>query len=183
MMTKEQMIDRYEELYNKMKSSQDVKNMRIFGEAEHYMFKELSKVHPDMAENWLSHLEAVCWSAYLSETEAMNIGKRTVNQDGTKGFHWPYDVFTSAVKGLGGVVEEKPYYNSYALWVTASTVYSDHANSIAEDMGYKTAKEVPNDRMALSCYKKAIEKLKDPDAGFPVRKYFKPKMYADSAVM
>lgn len=54
---------------------------------------------------------------------------------------------------------------------------------IAEDMGFKSPKEVPNERMALSCYKKAVEKLKDPDAGFSVRKYFKPKMYADSATM
>lgn len=183
MMTKEQMIDRYEELYQKMKNSKDVNNMKAFGSAMTWFFTEMAKVHPEMAEKFLSHIECIEWNQYLSQDEAMNIGKRTVNQDGTKGFHWPYDVFTSAVKGLGGVVEEKPYYNSYALCVTANVIYSDHANSIAEDMGYKTAKEVPNDRMALSCYKKAIEKLKDPDAGFSVRKYFKPKMYADSAVM
>lgn len=177
------MIDRYEELYHKMKNSKDVNNMKAFGSAMTWFFTEMAKVHPEMAEKFLSHIECIEWNQYLSQDEAMNIGKRTVNQDGTKGFHWPHDVFTSAVKGLGGVVEEKPYYNSYALCVTANVIYSDHANSIAEDMGYKTAKEVPNDRMALSCYKKAIEKLKDPDAGFSVRKYFKPKMYADSAVM
>lgn len=183
MKTKDEMIERYEELYNKMKSSKDVKNMKIFGEAERYMFKEIAKLNPSMAENWLSHLEATCWDSYLSETEAKNIGMRIINQDGTKGFHWTYDVFTSAVKSLGGMVEDKPYYNSYALWVTASMIYSDHANSIAEDMGYKTAKEVPNEKMALSCYKKAVESLTDVDGGFQVRKYFKGKMYADSATM
>lgn len=180
MMTKEQMIERYEELYHKMKTSKDAKNMMIFGEAERYMFKEVAKLNPAMAENWLSHLEATCWEQYLSETEAKNIGMRIINQDGTKGFHWNHDVFTNAVKSLGGVVEEKPYYNSYALCVVANTIYSDHALSIAMDLGYKDPKEVPNEKMALSCYRKAVEKLKDIDGGFQVRKYFKSKMYADS---
>lgn len=68
------------------------------------------------------------------------------------------------------------------LCVTANVVYSDHANSIALDMGYKMPTEVPNEEMALSCYRKAVEKLKDPDAGFHVRKHFKSKMYDDSEI-
>lgn len=138
------------------------------------------KVHPDMAEKFLSHIECIEWENFLSQDEAKNIGMRIVNQDGIKGFHWTYDVFTKAVESLGGVVEEKPYYNSYALYVTACTIYSDHALSIAMDLGYKEPKEVPNEKMALSCYRKAVEKLKDIDGGFQVRKYFKGKMYADS---
>lgn len=135
---------------------------------------------PEVAESALAHLAATEWTNYLSQNEAMNIGKRIVNQDGTKGFHWNHDVFTKAVESLGGVVEEKPYYNSYALCVTANMVYSDHALSIAMDLGYKEPKEVPNEKMALSCYRKAIELLKDIDGGFHVRKYFKKKMYNDS---
>lgn len=179
-MNKEQLIERYDELYDKMKHSQDVKNMKIFGKAEKYMFHELTGAHPDMAERWLSHLEAVCWMNYLSQGEAMNIGKRIENQDGTKGFHWNHEVFTNAVKSLGGVVENKPYYNSYALCVTANMIYSDHAKSIAEDMGYKSAAEVPNEKMALSCYKKAVECLEDKDEGFKVRDYFRHRMYDNS---
>lgn len=179
-MNKEQLIERYDELYDKMKHSQDVKNMKIFGNAEKYMFHELAGAHPDMAERWLSHLEAVCWMNYLSQGEAMNIGKRIENQDGTKGFHWNHEVFTNAVKSLSGVVENKPYYNSYALCVTANMIYSDHAKSIAEDMGYKSAAEVPNEKMALSCYKKAVECLEDKDEGFKVRDYFRHRMYDNS---
>ena len=180
MKTKEQMIDRYEELYHKMATSKEPKYMHVFGEAERYMFKEVAKMNPNMAENWLSHLEAVCWENYLSETEAKNIGMRIVNQDGTKGFHWNHDVFTKAVESLGGIVEEKPYYNSYSLCVVGNMIYSDHALSIAMDMGYKTPAEVPNEKMALSCYRKACELLKDVDGGFSIRKYFKSKMYDNS---
>lgn len=174
------MIERYEELYMKMANSKDVKNMKIFGESSTWIFKELAKVHPDMAENWLSHLEAICWNNYLSETEAKNIGMRLINQDGSKGFHWNHDVFANAVKSLDGVMEDKPFYNSYALCVTANMVYSDHANSIAMDLGYDSPAKVPNEKMALSCYLKAVEKLKDVDGGFQARKYFKRKMYSDS---
>lgn len=180
MMTKEQMIDRYEELYHKMKTSKDVKNMKAFGSAMTWTFGELAKVHPDMAEKFLAHIECIEWEHFLSHDEAKNISMRTVNQDGTKGFHWNHDVFTKVVESLGGKVEEKPYYNSYALCVTANNIYADMANSIAMDMGYKTPKEVPNEDMALSCYRKALELLKDVDGGFHVRKYFKGKMYADS---
>ena len=37
MMTKEELVKRYTELYNKMKESRNVKYMRIFGESEKYM--------------------------------------------------------------------------------------------------------------------------------------------------
>lgn len=177
MMTKEQMIERYEELYNKMKSSKDVKNMRAFGDSTTWLFKEMTKVHPDMAEKFLSHIECIEWSNYLSQDEATNIGMRIVNQDGSKGFHWNYDVFTKAVESLGGVIEEKPYYNSYALCVTANNIYADMALSISADMGYKSPNETPNEKMAFSCYKKAVELLKDVDDVYKVRKYFKEKMY------
>lgn len=48
------------------------------------------------------------------------------------------------------------------------------------DMGYKSPAEVPNEKMALSCYRKAVEMLKDIDHGFKARKYFKCKMYSNS---
>ena len=182
-MTKEEMIKRYDYLYDLMKNSQEVKNMKLFGKAEKYMFYELASAHPELAERWLSHLEGVEWKNYLSQGEAMNIGKRIINQDGTKGFHWNHDTFIGTVKTLGGVPEHKPYYNNYALCVTANMIYSDHAKSISEDMGYRTQNEVPNEKMALSCYKKAVENLTDEDNGFMVRDYFRHKMYNDSPMV
>ena len=180
-MKTEELIDKYDCLYDKMKHSKDVKNMKVFGKSEKYIFHELAKVHPDMAEKWVAHIEAgLEWNNFLTQNEAMNIGKRITNQDGTKGFHWNHETFVNAVKSLGGVVENKPHYNSYALCVTANMVYSDHALSIADDMGYKALAEVPNERMALSCYKKAVEMLEDPDEGFRVRDYFRHKMYDNS---
>lgn len=176
-MTKEEMIKRYDELYEKMKSSKDVKNMQIFGQAATWLFTETAKIHPDMAEKFLSHIEAICWDNYLSHSESVNIGNNIINQDGSKGFHWSYDVFMKAVQSLGGMTENKPHYNSYALWVVANMIYSDHANSIAQDMGYNYAKDIPNDKIATSCYRKALELLTDTDHVFNVRTYFQNQMY------
>lgn len=179
-MTKDEMIDEYEMYSHKIIKSKDQKHMEVLGDVCEWLFKQAAMKMPDVAESALAHLAATEWDNYLSQNEAMNIGKRIINQDGTKGFHWNHDVFTKAVESLGGVVEDKPHYNSYALCVAGNMIYSDHAKSIAEDMGYKTVAEVPNEKMALSCYKKAVELLTDADGGFHIRKYFKGKMYDDS---
>lgn len=181
-MTRDEIINRYECLYDKMKDSKDPKKMKVFGSAEKYIFKELVKNHPDMAEKWLSHLEPIEWDNYLSEHEAINIGKTMINEDGMRGFHWGHDSFVAAVKQLGGMPEKKPEYNSYALCVTANMIYSDMAYSIAEDMGFKSPSEVPDDKMAYSCYRKAVSYLTDKDHNFSVRHYFKHRMYDDSPI-
>lgn len=180
MKTKEELISRYHQLFEKMVSEKKPKQMKIFGDAERYVFEDLAGAFPDKAESWLNQLEAICWDNYLSEKEMINIGKRLHNSDGTNGLHWNYDTFIRALQSLGGVVEEMPYYNSYALCAVANMVYSDHAKSISEDMGYKSISEVSGEKMALSCYRKAVEKLKDIDDNFRVRDYFKGKMYDNS---
>lgn len=173
MMSGEEMIFRYNELYHKMVASKDPAKMKIFGEAEKWIFEETVNAHPDLADSWLSCLEAICWDNFLSHNEAENIGKHLISQNGTRGFHWLYDEFINTVKKLGGETEENPFYNTYALYVTANMIYSDHAESIAQDMGYNSVQEVPPEKMALSCYKKAVEKLKDKDRPRFVRDYFK----------
>lgn len=182
-MTKEQMMQRYRELYDNMANSNDVNKMLVFGDVLTWLVGRMVVMHPDIAESAISHLEASCWDSYLSEKEAMNISRRTINQDKTKGFHWNHETFLKAVNALGGVVENKPFYNSYAMCVLANNIYADHAKSIAEDMGYNYATEVPNDKMALSCYKKALEKFNDTDNKFNIRMMFKNKMYDDSPLV
>lgn len=69
---------------------------------------------------------------------------------------------------MGRILADKPYYN----WATANMIYFDHAVSIAEDMGYSNHAYVPSDKMLLSAYRKAIEKLKDVDRPCFVQQYF-----------
>ena len=155
-----------------MATSGNKDKMTAFGDAERWAFKRMHDLSPKDAQCWLDKLEAVHWKNYLSKAEAEEIASHLINQNGRIGAHWGYDTFKAAVEGLGGKMSEKPFYNCYALWATANMIYSDHAQSVAEDMGATTPEAVPNEKMALSMYRKAVEQLKDVDRPKFVRAYF-----------
>lgn len=166
------LIKRFKELYHEMKESRDVANMKAYGEATKKMFYKLAEVHPEMAEEMLEWLMPIECHNYLSDEEAKHIVAGFISQDGSRGPHWEKVTFEGAVNRLGGKTEDAPHYNSNALWVVANMIYSDHAESIAEDMGYSTVGNAPAEKMAKSCYRKAVESLTDPDRPRFVRAYF-----------
>ena len=165
-------MKRHEELYRDIIQSDNSAKMEMLGGIFLSMIDQIESSNPRLYKEVVEKMEAVEWNNYLTEYEAAKIASALINQDGSTGAHWPYDVFRGAVESLDGKIADMPYYNCYALWVVANMLYSDHAQSVAEDMGYKTPAEVPNEKMALSMYKKAVEKLKDPDRHYFVRQYF-----------
>lgn len=167
-----EILERYEELYEDMANSGNKDKMMAFGDAERWAFKRMHEMSPKDAQCWLDKLEAMHWKNYLSKHEADEIAAKLINQNGRIGAHWGYETFKNAVESLGGKIQEKPFYNCYALWVTANMIYSDHAQSVAEDMGMTSPEAVPNEKMALSMYKKAVEQLKDVDRPKFIREYF-----------
>ena len=167
-----EILERYEELYEDMATSGNKEKMTAFGDAERWAFKKMNEISPKDAQCWLDKLEAMHWKNYLSKHEAEEIASKLINQNGRIGAHWNYDTFKNAVESLGGKVYEKPFYNCYALWITANMIYSDHAQSVAEDMGATSPEAVPNEKMALSMYRKAVEQLKDVDRPKFIREYF-----------
>ena len=160
----EDIIKRYDELYEDMATAKDPKKMMIFGEAEKWMFHSVAEKHPELAEKWLARLEAGKWHNYLSKSEAEHIASKLLNQDGLRGPHWDYETFKAAVESLGGKMTDEPYYNGWALWVTANMLYSDHHKS--------TSEFVPKDQEPRFFYTMAVEKLKDPDRPQFIREYF-----------
>ena len=155
---------RYDELYSEMSTAKDPTKMHIFGEAEKWMFHKVAEAHPELAEKWLSKLEAVNWHNYLSESEAESVTAKLVNQDGSVGPHWDYETFKAAVESLGAKMSEPPYFNCYALWAVANMRYSDN---------YKSASEfVPEEMMPKFFYNVAVENLTDVDKPRFVRWYF-----------
>lgn len=171
-MDKNDLKQRYEQLYHKMANSREVRQMKIFGMSEKWAFNRTVEDNPKIAEAWLAKLEAIEWNNYLSDAEAEHIAYGLVNQDGSVGPVWDKATFFSVVEKNGGRIEHMPHYNDNALWVVAAMIYSDHAKSIAEDMGYATIAEVPVEKMAMSVYKKAVENLCDKDRVYFVRPYF-----------
>jgi hypothetical protein len=159
-----EILERYEELYEDMATSGNKDKMIAFGEAERNIFHKIAKEHPAIAQMWLDKLEAMHWKNYLSKQEAEEIASHLINQNGRIGAHWGYETFKAAVESLGGKMYEKPYYNCYALWATANMLYSDH---------YESAKKyVPESEMPKYFYSMALEKLKDFDKPKFVRWYF-----------
>lgn len=160
----EDYIKRYDELYEDMATAKDPKKMMIFGDAEKWVFHAVAEKHPELAEKWLSKLEAGKWHNYLSKSEAEHIASKLVNQDGMRGAHWDYETFKAAVESLGGKMTDEPYYNGWALWVTANMLYSDHHKS--------TSEFVPKDQEPRFFYIMALEKLKDVDRPHFIREYY-----------
>lgn len=161
----EEMMKEYLEMYDVMATSGDPNKMHIWGENDKWAFGQMMKTSPKIAEQWLDKNRAVMWYNYLSKAEADEIVSKFMNQDGTRGAHWSYDTFRNAVESLGATMNNAPYYNCYALWVTANMLYSDHYKSIST--------YVPKQDMPKFFYSMAVEKLKDADRPRFVRDYFK----------
>lgn len=159
-----ELIEKYDELYDDMATAKDPRKMMAFGDAERWMFHMLAKEHPEIAEKWLTKLEAAKWHNYLSKTEAEEIASKLVNQDGSRGPHWSHETFKAAVESLGAKTEEEPFYNCWALWTMANALWSDHHKSLMEF--------VPKEQEPKVYYLMAVEKLKDVDYPKFIRKYY-----------
>lgn len=161
------LIERYDELYADMATAKDPKKMTIFGNAEKEMFHCLADMHPEIAEKWLTKLEAGKWNNYLSEDEARKIvGLLVERRNGAiiRKYEWEYDVLKNAVESMGGESSLEPYYNCYALWAVMNMLFSDHAETV--NMFVQ-----PNLRTKFY-YHMAVDKLKDVDRPHFVRDYF-----------
>lgn len=172
-MNAEEMKSQFDLLYKKMATSKDVEKMKAFGESAYEIFEKLCDNYPSIAKEWLDSFESMMWNNYLSQDQAAAIASGIINQDGTHGPHWSMDTFFGVVPRLGGQLEDEPYYNKYALWLVANAHYSDFAVSTAMDIGYKSVREVPEEKMALSMYRKAVESLKDVDRKHYIRDYYR----------
>lgn len=159
-----ELIEKYDELYDDMATAKDPRKMMAFGDAERWMFHMLAKEHPEIAEKWLTKLEAAKWHNYLSKTEAEEIAGKLVNQDGSRGPHWSHETFKAAVESLGAKMSDEPYYNCWALWVEANVLWSDIHRSLS--------KYIPKEQEPAAYYEMAVEKLKDIDRPRFIREYF-----------
>ena len=56
------MMCRFERLYDQMSASGEVKNMRLFGSVMKEMFAWFVAYKADAAENWLEKLESMKWN-------------------------------------------------------------------------------------------------------------------------
>lgn len=174
-MTTQDLKARYDELYHTMKESKDVANMRTFGEAFTRLYNKVAEVHPDLAMATLNLLESINYNNFVTAEDATELAGKFINADktltgapeGSKGAHWRMDEAKAFLTSRNLPTEEKSYYNWPAIWLTMNMIYSDYADTLVEVLGTKDGEKI-----ATTCYKFAISKLKDPDRPRFIRSYF-----------
>lgn len=165
----------YDRLYQVMKGSKDVSKMKMFGTTFSNMFYQVAEKHPEIAMATIEMLSAIEYNNYVTMAEAMDVAHDFINDDTmvtglpepSKRAHWSMESLKSFLMQKGLPLEEKPYYNWCALWLTVNMIYSDFANTFVELLGAKD-----NERIAVASYKMAVKKLKDLDRPHFIREYF-----------
>ena len=166
-MTSEEMKNEFEALYNMMANSNNVKNMRTFGNVHKEMMDWMIRNKSDLAQEWIDKLSSIKWNNYLTPKEAEKINAAMQPKA-----QWSRDVWRNAMQQLGLPLEEDPYYNSCALWVEMNKAYSDHAATIAQKILKKPLNEIPTDQLVIIMHALALDNLKDADGVYNIREYF-----------
>jgi hypothetical protein len=166
-MTQEEMTKEFYALYNMMANSQNPSYMHVFGMATQEMFKWFVANKPELAQEWLEKLESIRWHQYLSQKEAEKIVDGMVPKA-----PWKRDVWKQAMTQLDLPMEEEPYYNSCALWTEMNKQYSDHAQTIADNILKKPLAEIPAEQIVPGIRAMALDLLKDKDHVYNIREYF-----------
>jgi hypothetical protein len=166
-MTSEEMKNEFNALYNLMANSTNVAYMHVFGQVHKEMMEWMIANKPELAEEWLGKLESIKWCNYLTPKEAEKI-VAGMNPKAP----WSREVWKNAMTQLGLPMEEEPYYNTCALWVVMNQVYTDHAQTIADNILKKPLAEIPANEIVPGIRALALDLLKDKDGRYCVRSYF-----------
>lgn len=174
-MTTQELKARYDEIYERVRTSKDVGNMRLFGAGVTKMFEQVAATSPNIAMMALEYWAALEYNNYVTPTEATEVASDFINDDTkvsgavepSKGAHWDMATLKSFLMQKGLPLEESPYYNWAALWLTVNMIYSDFANAFVAITGKKD-----NDTIATASYTFAVKKLKDRDRPHFIREYF-----------
>lgn len=158
-MTSEEMRKKFHELYQYMATSDNVENMKVFGNVHKEMMVWMIANKPELAQEWLGKLCSIRWKNYLTEKEADKIVSEM-----QPSASWTYEQWLAAMQKNDYDIEHEPYYNSYSLYVTMNMIMSDSSDTLS--------KYIDEENMFEAVYELAIDKLRDKDGKFSIRHYF-----------
>lgn len=165
-MNRQEMKEKYHELFNMIIASNDEEKMHVLGNVAKQQMEWFIENRPEMAEEFIETLCSIKWKNYLTHKEAERIIGSMV-----PAAKWTKEQWKTAMNNLGLLMEEEPCYNSCALWVAMNMIYSDDIRTIADLMG-KTVEDMGAEEMVRATHAFAVNKLKDADGVFNIRKYF-----------
>ena len=161
----EDMMEKFDKLYQKMAVSDKVEDMKLFGKVMREAVRELVSVRPEIADELIEELCAINWKNYLTRREAEEIVSKMEPEA-----KWSRDQLERALRSDGLPTEEEPYYNEYALWVEVSKIYSDSGRTLREHL--ERAGMGSESELVKLIYSLAIDHLKDRDGVYDIRRYF-----------
>lgn len=162
-MTPQEMKEKYTMLYDYMSASRKTENMMLFGHVMTEMMDWMIANKPENAQEWLDKLCAIKWKNYLTPKEAEKIVSEMIPKA-----PWSRDAWLKAMESNELEKEEEPYFNSCALFVTMSSIYTDHVQTLAKIVG-TPLEDIPEDELFEAIYLLAIDRLKDRDAKVDIR--------------
>lgn len=152
--------EQFKRIYNEIIDSHDECKMQVLGSVTKAMMCDLIDSDPKQAQEYLDKLEAVNWDNYLTEQEAANIYD-SMNPAPL----WSRAEWDKTMRANGYDMEHRPHYNAHALFVTMDMITSDSGDTIRKKMA-------DMDDMFNFVHQLALDKLRDKDGRFEVRKYF-----------
>ena len=161
------MRQEFYDLYNMMANSHKVEYMHTFGQVHKEMMEWMIANKPTEAQEWIEKLESIKWCNYLTPKEAEKIVSSMIPKA-----PWSRDVWKQAMTQLGLPIEEMPYYNECALWTVMNQVYTDHAQTIADNIIKRPLSDIPAEELVPGIRALALDLLKDKDSVYCVRTYF-----------
>lgn len=157
-MNTQELKEKYLALYEYMTTSKKTENMKAFGRVMSAMMEDMIANSPSKAEEYISKLESIKWCNYLTPTEADKIVSAM-----NPAAPWSREQWKSVMISHQLELEEWPCYNRCALYVTMNMIMSDSG---------ETLKKIVSGDLFDAVYRLAVDKLKDADGKFNVRRYF-----------
>lgn len=165
-MTPEELYQQFLSRYEAAINSGDMTRM---GEMVQRVMRWLIAYEPDIAAQAIAILDGEekqkCHNQ-LSEQEASEIVRQMEPQP-----QWSPRQVLDMLKNAGYATEEPPYFNNYALATTMCMILSDSGQTLQRIIG-SPSHPATNEELLASVYQLAIDKLKDKDGRFNIRKYF-----------
>ena len=168
-MNKEERYQQFLDRYERIISSGDTSQMQPLGEMVKRVMKWLINYEPEIANAAMSILngeESKEYHNYLSAREADEIVSKMEPQP-----QWSLHHVLDMLRSAGYDTEDPPYYNNYALATTMCMILSDSGQTLQRIIG-SPSHPATNEELLASVYQLAVDKLKDKDGKFNIRKYF-----------
>ena len=158
-MTAQELKEKYLALYEYMANSKKPENMKAFGRVMTTMMEDMIVASPAKAEEYIMKLEAIKWCNYLTPAESDKIVAAM-----SPAAPWTREQWRQAMLNHGFELEEWPCYNRCALYATMNMIMSDSSETLKKIVG--------DGDLFVAVHGLAVDKLKDADGRFNVRRYF-----------